>query len=107
MTQNEHSRTSVQTKTKNGRRIIESVIPSGRTPTAKCRFCGQPFPEEEQLLLHRGIEHYDHLDETEREAYAEVYWGEQDEIRRFRLKALAMIVVLYFGLLMVYIVFTS
>ncbi|MFC4356696.1 C2H2-type zinc finger protein [Halobium salinum] len=79
-------------------------VPSDATPHV-CEHCGQPFPEERHLVLHRGLEHYGRLDEAEREAFAEAYESEGAEIRRFRLLALGALVLLYFGFLFMYAVF--
>lgn len=86
---------------------VESSVPPGETPAAECRFCGRPFPEAEQLTLHRGIEHYGRLTDAEREAYAESYAAERSDIRRFRLEALAALVAVYFGLFVTYAVISG
>jgi len=70
-----------------------------------CDHCGAPFAEEELLALHRGIDHADALDEAERDAFEDAYESETEELRLFRLKALGALVLLYFGLLMMYSVF--
>jgi hypothetical protein len=70
--------------------------------THVCDDCGQPFPEGEYLTLHRGLVHYERLDEEEREAFAEAYEREGADIRRFRLVALGVLVLLYFGFLFLY-----
>lgn len=69
-----------------------------------CEYCGAPFADDDLLALHRGHEHAEAIDEDEREAFEDAYGAEQDEIRRFRLKALGALVLLYFGFLMVYAV---
>ena len=73
-------------------------------PVYECERCGQPFAGEERLALHRGLEHPGDLDEAEVEAFREAHADEEADLRRFRLKALGTLVVLYFGLLMVYAV---
>lgn len=77
----------------------------GRTDAAgshACRVCGREFPETRLLALHRGVRHPDRLTEEETEAYREAYREEEREIRSFRLRALAVLVVLYFGFLFLY-----
>lgn len=69
-----------------------------------CRYCGAREPDAELLALHRGLTHYDRLDEAERAAYEAAYRAEQERIRRFRLVALGSLVALYFGSLMLYAV---
>jgi len=71
-----------------------------------CPHCGDAFPSERLRDLHRGLEHYDRLDEGEREAYEAAYLAENDDLRSFRLRAIAVLVLLYFGFLMLYAVVT-
>jgi len=70
-----------------------------------CGYCGAPFADAEQLALHHGLEHDGRLTEAEREAFESAYADESEDIRLFRLKALAVLVALYFVLLMTYSVF--
>ncbi|MFB6269856.1 MAG: C2H2-type zinc finger protein [Halobacterium sp.] len=70
----------------------------------ECPYCGDAFPTERLRDLHRGLEHYDDLDEHEREAYEDAYRSEGEDLRSFRLRALAVLVLLYFGFLMTYAV---
>ncbi|WP_225334626.1 C2H2-type zinc finger protein [Halomicrobium urmianum] len=73
-------------------------------PVYRCDRCGRPFAREDWLRLHRGIDHPDALDDEEVETYRDAFADEQAEIRRFRLKALGALILIYFGLLMVYAV---
>ena len=73
-------------------------------PVYECAYCGRPFAREAWLDLHRGLEHPGELDDSEVEAFREAHEAEEADLRRFRLKALGTLVVLYFGLLMVYAV---
>lgn len=70
----------------------------------RCRHCGAPFADDELLALHRGLDHPGDLSADERAAFETAYDAEQEEIRRFRLLALGVLVLLYFGLLMTYAV---
>jgi len=70
----------------------------------RCSHCGEPFPSERLRALHRGLEHYDRLDDDERAAYEDAYRAEGEDLRSFRLRALAVLVALYFGFLMLYAV---
>jgi hypothetical protein len=81
----------------------ESTAPAD---APRCSYCGTPFPDEELLALHRGLDHYDDLDDAERDAYEDAYLAENADLRSFRLRALAALVVLYFGFLMLYAVVT-
>jgi hypothetical protein len=82
----------------------EYDLPPDADP-AVCGHCGAPFADDDLLSLHRGIDHADALDETERDAFEAAYENEEEELRLFRLKALGALVLLYFGLLMTYSVF--
>lgn len=70
----------------------------------RCSYCGAAFPTERLRALHRGLEHHDSLDDAEREAFEEAYLDESEDLRSFRLRALAVLVALYFGFLMTYAV---
>jgi hypothetical protein len=67
-----------------------------------CPYCGRRFAREPWRDLHRGQEHGERLDAAEREAYEAAHDAEAEDIRMFRLKALAVLVLVYFGFLMVY-----
>ncbi|WP_254543534.1 C2H2-type zinc finger protein [Halomarina pelagica] len=67
-----------------------------------CEFCGRRFAREDWLVLHRGLEHGDRLSPAEYERFQETYEGEEEELNLFRLKALALLVLVYFGFLIVY-----
>lgn len=83
----------------------ETDVPPDATPHV-CEHCGQPFARERHLALHRGLEHAASLSEAERQAYESAHDEEVEELRRFRLLALAALVALYFGFLMTYAVVT-
>lgn len=78
-------------------------VPPGAT-VVECEYCGRPFESEFLLALHRGRGHADAVTDTERADYESASEAESGRLQRFRLKALAVLVVLYFGLLMVYAV---
>ena len=82
----------------------ETVVPAGATPLV-CPHCGLELPDEKQYQLHLGLEHYERLDEGDREAFRERYRAEERELNRFRIVALGGLVVLYFGFLVVYALF--
>jgi hypothetical protein len=85
--------------------VSDSALDYERTDDGVgCEYCGALFAAPELLALHRGHEHGERLDESEREAFEAAYEAEQADIRRFRLKALGALVLLYFGFLMVYAV---
>lgn len=81
------------------------VVPED-VDTYVCAYCEAPFADAEFRALHWGLAHREHLSETERAAFEDAYEAESDEIRLFRLKALIVLVSLYFGLLITYAVIT-
>ncbi len=68
-----------------------------------CPQCDRPFARAEYVTLHRGLDHPETLSEEGRERFIETYRGETDEIRRFRLKALAALIGMYFAFLYLYL----
>ena len=56
-------------------------------------------------MLHKGVEHTNQLDDSEQEAFESALTEEEDDLRTLRLKALAVLVLLYFGLLFLYAIF--
>ncbi|QLH85010.1 C2H2-type zinc finger protein [Halosimplex pelagicum] len=78
-------------------------MPPDATPV-DCEYCGRPFESDGLLALHRWRVHESALTDEQRSAYEEAYEAESGQLQRFRLKALAVLVLLYFGLLMVYAV---
>jgi hypothetical protein len=83
-----------------------STEPTAGDDALTCAHCGQSFERERPLALHRGLRHGDALSEGERTAFEDARASEERELRRFRLKALIALVVLYFGLLMAYAAFS-
>ena len=72
--------------------------------THECDYCGRPFTSEELLALHRGHTHPEELSAAELAAFEAAYEAEEEAIRLFRLKAIGLLVALYFGFLIVYAV---
>ena len=68
----------------------------------ECPYCEEPFADSQLLALHAGLEHSEALTPPEERAYLEAYEAESEEIRMFRLKALAALVLIYFLLLFAY-----
>lgn len=71
----------------------------------ECSYCDRVFAEQEWRALHHGIEHPGRLGDEERAAYEAAHEAETEELRLFRLKALAALVLLYFLFVMAYAVF--
>lgn len=78
----------------------------GDEPAARCPYCRQPFRAERHETLHRGLEHPARLSTRERAAFERAYLQEDAEIRRFRLRALGTLLLVYFCLLFLYAVVT-
>jgi|AntRauTorcE11898_2_1112593.scaffolds.fasta_scaffold55550_2 hypothetical protein len=68
----------------------------------QCEYCSRPFADEEQLALHRGLDHPERIDDEELTAFEEAYTQENDAIGRYRIIAIGAIVLLYFSLLIIY-----
>lgn len=81
-------------------------VPSEDTNVACCNYCEQPFPTQEQLVLHKGLTHRDQLDGTERDSYAEARQEEQQTLRMIRLKASVALCLLYFSIPITYALFS-
>ncbi|WP_458204822.1 DUF7410 domain-containing protein [Haladaptatus sp. NG-SE-30] len=88
----------------------EMHAPETHVPTDEsaheCSYCGRPFRHEEYLVLHRGLEHGEELDDDEVATFRDAYESENEELRLFRLKALALLILLYFGFLFTYSIVT-
>ncbi|QCC46980.1 DNA-binding protein [Halobellus limi] len=76
-------------------------------PEHVCEDCGRRFYTADLLVLHRGVTHPEALDDAERDAYREAYAAEERAIRSFRIRALGILVALYFGFLFLYVVYAS
>jgi hypothetical protein len=84
---------------------LDFEVPPDASPV-DCPHCGRPFVGDRQRDLHVGLQHGDAADESERTAFGDAIGTERDDLRLFRLKALAVLVVLYFGLLFTYSIVT-
>ena len=71
-------------------------------PRHDCGYCGAAFASERHLALHRGLEHPGALTDAEVAAFRAAHADEEESLGTFRLKALGSLILLYFGLLMVY-----
>lgn len=77
-------------------------VPSDAT-VVTCPRCGRPFVRERHRDLHLGQAHAG-LGDDERAAYEAARDEEADELRRFRILSLGLLVVIYFGFLFLYAV---
>ncbi|SHG83240.1 DUF7410 domain-containing protein [Halobaculum gomorrense] len=85
-----------------GRPAAPYDVPPGATAFT-CSRCGRPFARERHRDLHLGQVHAE-LDGDERAAYEAARDEEADDLRRFRIVSLGMLVALYFGFLFLYAV---
>ncbi|MFB6178203.1 MAG: C2H2-type zinc finger protein [Halorientalis sp.] len=79
-------------------------VPPDSEPVV-CAFCGAPFRTDEFRTLHMGLEHAESLDDEQLSAFEDVYAAETEDVKLFRLKALGVLALLYFGFLMAYSLF--
>jgi hypothetical protein len=75
---------------------------AGTDPPYDCSYCDRQFHRTAYLALHRGQAHGDELAGAEKRAYESAREDEEEELRLFRLQALAALVFIYFGFLLVY-----
>jgi hypothetical protein len=80
-------------------------VPPG-ADAVRCSRCGQPFARDRHLALHRGLDHWSGLTDDEREAFEAARADEEADLRRFRIVALGVLVLVYFGFLFVYALVT-
>lgn len=84
---------------------VETDVPPDAA-VHRCGYCGRPFAEASYLVLHRGLAHPTELTDAERTAFEDAYEAEQSDIQRFRIVALGLLVVLYFGFLFAFAIVT-
>jgi hypothetical protein len=75
---------------------------TGEGPPYGCPYCDREFFRESYRALHLGQAHPGSLTDAERADYEAASEAESEELRLFRLKALAALVFIYFGFLLVY-----
>lgn len=68
-----------------------------------CSYCGRRFASERLRSLHHGSEHTQEVSDAEWAAVEEAREAEAAALRSLRLRLLVVLVVLYFGLLLVYL----
>ncbi|WP_440991193.1 DUF7410 domain-containing protein [Haloarchaeobius baliensis] len=83
----------------------DTYVPPGVT-AHRCPYCDRPFRRAEQRTLHVGLEHYDRMTDAEEDAFREVYESEEEELGLYRLKLVGGLVLVYFGMLLLYAVVT-
>lgn len=86
--------------------VAEFAVPNAEAPVVRCEYCGHPFPSQDRLVLHKGVEHSARIDDEETEAFLAARSAEDDELRMLLLKASGAIILLYFSLLFMYAIVT-
>lgn len=71
-----------------------------------CEDCGARFPTFRLYVLHRGVRHPEAMADAQRATYEAAREDERERLRLFRLKAVGVLVLVYFGFLMAYAVVT-
>lgn len=71
-----------------------------------CPYCDREFPNQDILTHHKGRTHADDLSERERDAVRAALKQETTQLRMYQLEALILLILLYFGFLLVYAVVT-
>jgi len=72
--------------------------------SADCHYCDREFTRAEYRDLHLGLDHADVLSPAERSAYETARETEEAALTLFRYKALGLLVLVYFGFLILYAV---
>ena len=67
-----------------------------------CPYCDRAFARDDYRDLHLGVDHADDLTDAERERYETALAEEEKELRLFRYKAVGLLVLVYFGFLILY-----
>jgi hypothetical protein len=87
--------------------FVETRVPADvEEPVPRCPYCERAFTTRDRVDLHIGLAHYDVCDADEAAAFETAYDAETVAIREYRLKAIATVIALYFGTLMLYAVVT-
>jgi hypothetical protein len=76
--------------------------PETHATDVACPYCARVFAREDYRDLHLGVDHADDLTDAERERYETALAEEEQALRLFRYKALGLLVLVYFGFLMLY-----
>jgi len=71
-----------------------------------CLYCGREFPNQNILAHHKGRAHADNLSEREQDSVRDALEQETTQLRMYQLQALILLILLYFGFLLVYAVVT-
>ncbi|WP_089670518.1 DUF7410 domain-containing protein [Halobacterium jilantaiense] len=81
---------------------VKTSVPDTESPAHRCPYCSRPFPASERLALHKGLQHHEDIEDAEEDAFESAYLAEEDDLQTYRLKALAALILVYFGFLIVY-----
>lgn len=83
------------------------IIPDPATKAYEtCPYCDRKFPNQEILTHHKGRAHTDDLSEREQNSFRNALDQEAKQLRIYQLQALILLILLYFGFLLIYAVVT-
>lgn len=83
-------------------RIHDSPIETRET----CPYCDREFPNQDILTHHKRRVHADALSEREQDLVDDALKQETTQLRIYQLQALILLILFYFGFLLVYAVVT-
>jgi hypothetical protein len=75
---------------------------AGSAADPRCPHCDRAFARAEYRDLHLGLEHDGELTDDQRVAYEAARADEEEALRLFRYKAIGLLVLVYFGFLILY-----
>jgi hypothetical protein len=77
-------------------------MPDAQPDDARCPYCDRRFARDDYRDLHLGVDHAGELTAEERERYEAALAEEEQQLRLFRYKALGLLVLVYFGFLILF-----
>ncbi|WP_255196646.1 DUF7410 domain-containing protein [Halorarius litoreus] len=77
-------------------------MPDATPDDATCPHCDRRFARDDYRDLHLGVDHAGDLTDAERERYEAALAAEEEQLRLFRYKALGLLVLVYFGFLILF-----
>lgn len=83
---------------------LEPLVRADETVFGRCPYCERPFATEDAYALHVGEAHADACTASEREAYADAFAAEDDELFYFHLRVVAGLAALYTVVVLAYMV---
>ncbi|QLG63980.1 hypothetical protein HUG12_04035 [Halorarum salinum] len=88
-------------------RDVDTRVPAGEDPAARCPYCDRPFRTGRLRDLHVGQVHAEGCSEAEREAYEEADEAELDDLFFYHIKVVVLIGLLFSAFVLGYTVVLS